>query len=220
MIEFLKQYQEIITLFFTIAVGISTVVYSFITAKLLSETKRMRKSQTDPEIFVSLVQNESSILFIDLLVENIGMGPAYNIKFEVIKDFELSKRMLSEVGFIKDGINYFSPKQSMRVWVASFISDKELKNKSIDIKVIYRNSIYETFSREFTLNFSQFASITQLGRPPIHTIAEKITNIERSINNIASGSQKLRIDVYDSVDRKLEQKQLDEEYEEFKKSQK
>jgi hypothetical protein len=93
MIDLLKEYQAIITLLFTIAVGVSTIVYAYLTAKLVNETKRMRKSQTDPEISVSLVQNDISISLIDLIVENIGLGPAYEIKFEILKDRNLSIEM-------------------------------------------------------------------------------------------------------------------------------
>jgi hypothetical protein len=219
MIELLKQYQEIITLLFTIAVGISTIFYVRLTAKLVKETIKMRKSQTDPEISVLLVSNESSISFIDLLVENIGMGPAYNIKFEVKKDFALSKGMLSEVGFIKNGINYFSPKQSMRLWVASFINNKELPEKVIELKVSYSNSLSEIFTRTFTLNFSQYASLIQLGTPPLQRVADKIELIEKNLDNITSGFKKLKIDIYDAKDRKDEKRKLDKEFEEFDKSQ-
>ena len=38
MIEFLREYSDLIILFFTIVVGISTVVYAILTKKLVDET--------------------------------------------------------------------------------------------------------------------------------------------------------------------------------------
>ncbi|MDP3148062.1 MAG: hypothetical protein Q8N83_02925 [Ignavibacteria bacterium] len=219
MIEFLKEYQELITLLFTIAVGISTIVYAYLTAKLVSETKLMRKSQTDPEISLSLVQNDHSISFIDLVIENIGLGPAYNINIEVVKDFKLSNRMLSEVGFIKNGIKYFSPRQSLKLWVASFIEDKELAEKSIELKITYTNSLNEQFTRQFILNFSQFSYFTQLGTPPLIKIAEHLETIDKTLNNITSGFKKLKVDIFDSDDREQHEKEVAKEFEEYKKSQ-
>ena len=215
MVEILRDYSDLIILIFTVAVGVSTIVYAFLTAKLVNETRRMRKSQTDPEISVSLVHNDNSIIFIDLLVENIGLGPAYNLEFKIIKDFQLPKRKLSEVGFIKNGINYFSPKQRMRIWIASFKEDKILGEKSIELEVKYTNSISEKFIRTFILNFSQFASFTQLGTPALQKIANELEKIERDFHKIASGFSKLKIDIFDTEDRKDEQNQIDEHIKEF-----
>ena len=220
MIELLREYNDLIILFFTIAVGISTIVYAYLTAKLVSETKRMRKSQTDPELSISLIQHESSIIFIELLVENIGLGPAYNVDFEVIKDFKLPKRNLSEVGFIKNGIRFFPPKQPMKLWVASFREDEDLEKKSIIINVIYENSISEKFSREFELNFSQFADFLQLGTPPLHKIARQLENMERDIHNISTGFNKLKVETYNSDDREKEREKLEQHFKEFKERQK
>lgn len=220
MIEILREYNDLIILFFTIAVGISTIVYAILTAKLVVETKKMRKAQTDPEISISLVQSEFSIVFIDLMVENIGLGPALNIKFSLINDFKLSKRNLSEVGFIKNGINYFSPKQCMRLWVASFREDEELENKNIEINVNYENSISEKFERKFILSFSQFSDFTQLGTPPLHKIAQKIESIERDFHNLTTGFNKLKVYTFDSDDRDQEEKLMQEQFQEFKDKQK
>jgi len=220
MIEILREYSDLILLVFTIAVGISTIVYAFLTAKLVNETRRMRKSQTDPEISISLVQNDNSIIFIDLLVENIGLGPAYNLEFKVIKDFQLPKRKLSEVGFIKNGINYFSPKQRMRLWIASFKEDKNLADKSIELEVTFTNSISEKFFRTFILNFSQFSSFTQLGTPPLQKIANKLEKIERDFHNISTGFSKLKINIFDAKDREEEQKEIEEHFKRFEEKQK
>lgn len=209
MVEILREYSDLIILIFTIAVGISTIVYAFLTAKLVNETRRMRRAQTDPEISISLIHHDNSIIFIDLLVENIGLGPAYNLEFKVIEDFQLPKRKLSEVGFIKNGINYFSPKQRMRLWIASFKEDKNLGEKSIKLEVTYVNSLSEKFIRTFILNFSQFSSFIQLGTPPLQKIANKLEKIERYFHNFVTGFSKLQVDIFDTKDREEEQKELE-----------
>jgi hypothetical protein len=218
MIEFLRENQAVITLVFAFAVTVSTIVYAILTWRLVSETRRMRKAQTDPEISVSLIQNENSINFIDLVTENIGLGSAYNIKFDILKDFKLSKRMLSEVGFIKNGITYLSPRQSMKSWIASFLHDKELVNKSIELKVTYNNSLSEQYTKQFILNFSQFAFIKQLGTPPLIKIGEHLESIEKNINDITSGLKKLKIEIYDTKDRNEEEQQRLKDFDEFNKS--
>jgi hypothetical protein len=126
--------------------------------------------------------------------------------------------MLSEVGFIKNGIPYFSPKQSMKLWAASFIEDKELADKSFELNVTYSNSLLERFTRKFILNFSQFADLTRLGAPPLFDIAEHLKSIDKNIDNITSGFKKLKIETYDLNDRNKEEEQMLKTFNEFKKS--
>lgn len=212
MIEFLSTYSDIITLLFTVIVGLSTLVYAILTAKLVKETKLLRKAQTDPEIFISLIHNENSISFIDLKVENIGLGPAYEIEFNVIKDFKLLKRNLSEVGFIKNGIRYFSPKQKLQLFVASFIDDPEgLSNKEIELEVKYKNSIGQFMVRRFLLSFGEYSSFTQVGSPPLHKIANNLEKIKTSFDSVISGFKKLQVDTYNNSDRIEKEKRIEEE---------
>ena len=51
----------------------------------------MRKVQTDPEISITIQPSESDINYLDMVIENIGLGSAQNIHFEVIPDFECEK---------------------------------------------------------------------------------------------------------------------------------
>lgn len=223
MIEFFTKYSDVITIFFTIAVGISTIVYAILTAFLVKETKKMRKIQTDPHIFINLEQSEFSISFIDLVVKNIGLGPAYEVKFKVIKDFEMKRKgNISNIGFIKNGLQYFAPQQITKQFIASFIDDDtNLEEREFEIEVEYKNSIGDSFNEKFLLSFAQFKSITQLGSgSPLYKISKELEKIATFIRHLTTDFHRLNINVYDSEDRKVEEEELAKEYEEFKKSQK
>ena len=222
MMEFLTKYSDLITLFFTIAVGVSTIVYAFLTIILVRETRKMRKAQTDPHIFVNLEHSEFSISFIDLVVKNIGYGPAYNVTFNVTKDFEMQRKgNISEIGFIKNGLKYFAPNQSTHQFIASFINDKSnLADREIEIQVKYKNSTGNQFDEIFLLSFTQFKHTTQLGSgPPIYKISKEFEKLNTYLGHIVSDFKRLNINVFDSDDRKNEEEKLNEEYEDFMKSQ-
>jgi len=208
--------MEIITLIFAGVVALSTVVYAILTQRLVNETRIMRRSQTNPEVSVSLSHNEISISFIDLLVENIGMGPAYDIKFKVIKDFELLKgRKLTEVGFVKNGIRYMAPRQNLRLYLASFIENpKELEEKEIELIVSYKNGLEENFERKFVLSFSQYASFFQLGSPPLHKIANNLEKIRNDFHSIIDGFKRIKVNIYDSEDREIEEEEIEKRMQE------
>jgi hypothetical protein len=87
---------------FSGSVVAATIAYVVLTWKLVSETRKMREAQTEPKVFVTIQPREEWINFMDLVIQNIGLGPAYNIEFEVHPDFEYEKgKFLSEIGFMK-----------------------------------------------------------------------------------------------------------------------
>ena len=100
---FLNENSNAILAFFSFVVCITTVVYAWITGRMFYETKKMREAQTEPNISLSIMSKEEHAHLKDLEIQNIGFGPAYNIKFEVIPDFQYTKRkMLSELNIMKN----------------------------------------------------------------------------------------------------------------------
>jgi hypothetical protein len=64
-------------------VTISTVVYSILTGKLVSETTKMRQVQTEPKIEITIKPFDFAINIVRLHVRNIGLGPAINVTFNM-----------------------------------------------------------------------------------------------------------------------------------------
>jgi hypothetical protein len=96
-LEFLNQNSGVFTIIFSAVVAIATMVYAILTWRLVSETRKMREVQTEPKISITIQPREAWINFIDMVIQNIGLGTAYNIKFKVNTDFEYKKgNFLSE----------------------------------------------------------------------------------------------------------------------------
>ena len=67
---------------FTFVVAASTVIYAFLTWKLVSETRKLREMQTAPRVSVRLELAEYvSSGGMELVIANEGQGPAQNIQF-------------------------------------------------------------------------------------------------------------------------------------------
>jgi hypothetical protein len=88
LLESINQNTGIITTIFTVVVGFATVAYAFLTWSLVSETKRMIEVQTEPKVSAIIQPNEANLNLIDLIVQNIRLGPAYDLEFELNHDFE------------------------------------------------------------------------------------------------------------------------------------
>lgn len=97
VLEFLGQNESAFTVIFSALVAIATLVYAILTWRLVSETRKMREAQTEPNISVTIQPREEWMNFVDLIIQNIGLGPAYNIKFEINPDFKtFTGKFLSE----------------------------------------------------------------------------------------------------------------------------
>ena len=210
ILNFLNQYNTAFTVIFTFVVATATAVYAILTWKLVSETRKMRKSQTEPNVFLFFQPREEWINFIDMAIQNIGQGPAYDIKFNVIGDFEYKKdKLLSDLSPIKKGLNYLAPNQKIQTFFTSMVEDfKKKTEKPFEIIVSFKNEDEKVKENRFIIDFSEFADLRQLGGgPPLHQIAKKIENIEKDIHRISIGHSKIKTITYTKKDIEEENKE-------------
>ncbi len=150
----------------------------------------MRKAQTEPHISAIIQSKEEYINWIDMIIQNIGLGPAYNVKFEINPDFEDGNIKLSEVGFIKNGLPYFAPNQKFEFFLTNLAENYQDKIKTaFQVKITYENTIHELRSNTYLIDLSQQSSLPKLGVPPIYQISENLKSIDTTLNEI---SEKLK----------------------------
>jgi len=179
----------------------------------------MREAQTEPKVSVTIQPREEWINFIDMVIQNIGLGPAHNIKFEVNPDFEYMKgKFLSELGFMKNGLKYLAPNQKLQFFLTSMIENFEEKTKKpFEIRVTYQNSIGKTYKDVYMVDFSQLIGLSQLGEPPLYKIAKNVEEIKEDIHHLSTGFHKMKVIRYTKEDEEAEIKQLLEQAKQLKK---
>ncbi len=188
-IDFLNQNSGAITLIFTMVVALATVAYVVLTWSLVSETKKLREVQTEPKISAIIQPREEWLNFIDLIIQNIGLGPAYNIQFQVDPDFEEEGRSfkLSDIGFIKNGLRYLAPNQKLQTYLTNLADNFEQKcNNPFRIVVSYQSAIGKRYNDEYLIDFSQRREIRDVGKPAINKIADSIERIETHVEKYLS----------------------------------
>jgi hypothetical protein len=195
MIDLLNQNSGAITTIFSAVVALATVVYAILTWKLVSETRKMREVQTEPKISATIQSDERYINWINLIIQNIGLGYAYNLKFELDPDFEDQNTpdvenvdeyfKLSEVGFIKNGLPFFAPSQKIQFFLTNLAEDFKKKLETpFKIKITYENSIHRSYSDSYLIDFSQQRRLNQVGKPPIYEISKKLEDINNTLKAI------------------------------------
>ena len=189
MFKLLNQNSGALLVVFSLVVTLATVFYVILTGKLVSESRKMREAQTEPNIFVSLHSKEDWVGLIDLVIQNIGLGAAYNLKFELKPDFEYSKgQFLSELNFIKNGVNYLAPSQKIKHFLTSLVGKKELEKIKIEFKVKYENSLGKLSQENYILDFSEFYGRRRVGEPSLKKIADNLEKIQKDIHAIIDSS--------------------------------
>ena len=208
LFNFLNQNSGTLLVIFSAIVALSTVIYALLTFALVRETSKMRVAQTEPCIDITYKPRDEWLKLIDIAIKNIGLGPAYDIKFDVIpltKDeitVELIKE-LKEKHFFSSGLNYLSPGQEISTFFTSINTEFKGKMASrILIKISYKNSIDKNYLNEYMINLSELEGIIKIGQPPpLYKIAKDIEVIKDEIKHLTSGFKRLNTDIYTSEDR-------------------
>lgn len=210
LLEFLNQNSGAFAVIFSAVVAVATIVYAILTWRLVSETRKMREAQTEPKVSVTIQPREEWINFIDMVIQNIGLGPAHNIKFNVKPDFEYAKeKFLSELGFMKNGLRYLAPNQKLQFFLTSMIENFEEKTKKpFEIRVTYQNSVGKKYEDVYIIDFSQLIGLSQLGEPSLYKIAKNIEKIQEDIYHLSTGFHRMKVIRYTKEDVEKETKQL------------
>ena len=154
-----------------------------LTSSLVKETKKLRKAQMEPMISVYLKPREEYLNWIELVLENIGAGPAFDVHVELDGDMEcFGSKYLSNFGFVRNGIRYLGSNQCYRVFVADMTDDFDTKLQiKVPLKVRFKGPEKKEIVHEYVLDFSQFEGLNQLGIPPLHRMADSLEFIAGKI---------------------------------------
>lgn len=165
--------KDMITLIIGLMTGGATVVLAVITWRyvrltrdILEENRQMRLDAQKPEIAIYLrsektasFPNQPKITSMFLYVENIRLGPAYDVEFTTDLSFSVtSGHSLREVGFLEHGIRYLPPGQKRKYLLANeyYPDFDELMQKQLKIMVAYKDSVNEKYECCFYLDFQAY----------------------------------------------------------------
>jgi hypothetical protein len=148
-------------------------------------TDRQVAALTDPVVFFGV---EEVSMVDQFFVQNVGPGIAYNVNFEVIKDFDsailVDDQRLSDLAFIKNPLKTLAPGQKISFAVIKPFQENLFK-ETIKVKVSYKNKLEakESFEKPFPIEFAFAEGMREVRVPSIpenvKKIAESIEKMER-----------------------------------------
>jgi hypothetical protein len=175
-----------------VVLTVITAIYVYLTGRLAKESQAMRLAMLRPELAVYLSPDEGAPLFMLLRIENIGSGPAYQLRFSTDRPFQTEDEVdLRELGIFRKGLSFLAPKQRIEHFLVSTIGKfNQLAKDPLKISVEYSDVLGEHHKQDFVLDFGEFAYISRLGTPPLYEIASAIKKIQSDINHVATGFSK------------------------------
>jgi len=216
-LNFLNDNAGALNVAFVGVVAMATVVYAVLTSKLVRETRNLREAQTEPHIEVFYRMRDEWMSLIDVVVKNIGAGPAYDLRFEVtaVETNEATEVLLKRLGEFKSissGISFLGPGQEFSSFWTNMTDQFEKKIEAqLLVKSTCRSTTGASYERQHIIDFSELKGIQRIGEPPLLKIAKSLEKLQQDVQYLSSGFKKLKIDLYDSDDRDAERKQWEEE---------
>ena len=213
MVDFLNSNSGAFQVVFAFVITAATICYVILTRSLVRETKRLREVETEPQISIYLEPEERWINLMDLVIRNIGRGPAYNIRFEIDPDFEYRKgRFLSNLPFMQE-LHYLAPGQTIRFFLANAI---DVFNRKVagafKITAHYENEVGTFKSGSFKIEFERFEGMSGIGEPPLYKIAKSIEVIHKDIQSFLTGFKRAKVEVWTQDDIRAEHEAIMKEY--------
>jgi hypothetical protein len=197
------------TLLGTFATAIATFALWRVTGVLAVETKRMADASAQPQVVANIVPNQWSTIHLDINVENTGNATAFDIEISFDPPLENGEARSGNTPIPFQRISLLKPGQSM----TSYLSDVgDYLDKSFEVRVSWK-LMPDATNREhlsYWLNMSDYKGVSYLGsRDPNIQIAEQVRMIRDDWKSVASGSKKVRADVFTSEDRQREEEILE-----------
>lgn len=223
LFEFLNKNSGALSVLFSAAVTIATVVYAILTWKLVTETRLLREAQTEPRIEITAQPFETAYNLLRLQVRNTGMGPArrLRLRINVISGGESALSMLNELtkpNFFEKGLEYFGPGQERFSAFTNMAVDFNAKVAAVfEVWIRYESATGQRYEDTAVIDMAEWKGAQQLGTPSIYKIAKSIEIIQKDVGHFASGFRRLGIDVYSQDDRDRENDELQQLHEDMQR---
>lgn len=206
-IDYLNKNAGALSTVFAGVVMLATVISAILTIALVKETRKLREVQTEPQIEITACPNPQMASIFTLLVKNIGLGPAYDVSFdlqgesksagesELIKDFSKSQ-------FLQKGLKYLGPGQELKSRYTQMTEKYDDKIKArLEVAVSYKNSNKKLRKDIILIYFEEFEGYGTLGTQPLYAMSKAMDKIESNFSSLVTGFRRLNVDIHSQKDR-------------------
>jgi hypothetical protein len=173
--------------------AIFTAIYVFGTFLMWWEMRKSRLRLDEPNIQISLEPQLRWGNFLDLLVENIGNIPVYDLKLTIYPSGLKTRgdKNLEDLNLFKKTIPVFGVGQKIKTFAISYI-DFVNKDQSRKIRFVaeYRTgNNKKRIVQEYDFDLEVYLGMTALSEKSLNDVVEQLKELTKETTKIASSIQ-------------------------------
>jgi hypothetical protein len=165
-----------------LVIAISTSLLCVLTGFHVLYTKKLLEQQSRPKIVVSATPDEIYGSLINYRIENIGLGVAKNVRFDLIGEFpplnsSNASGEGSKFGPLTNGVSFLPPSERLVFLWGEFSSLREgIGEKPLRIRCAYYSMSDKFYSEVFPISINHHA-LTYTRTAPLQQIADSLKKI-------------------------------------------
>lgn len=174
---------DVLVKFSNIFIAPLTFALVWLSYILATETKKTRLQNKEPHIIVT-IEPSTYIGFFDVVIENIGSGPAFDISVSFNPEITIKRN--KDIVFASKqkilNIPTLKPKQRYSSFIGNF-RDISQGPSSVVINCCDEDEVIRSYSN--TIDISVFEGMSKLGGDKVEKITESLDRISKSIHNLS-----------------------------------
>lgn len=182
-----------INAFSTSVTALATAVLAFLTYRLALESRLLRKANSEPRVVAYLAPNPDGNGAVNFVLANYGLGPAFDVHFEIHNDEDDFQNHSVYVKPNPDRTPFAVIPQSEKISVFfgvgyQLFSGEEHRLrplKPFDVTVRYKDIEKRVCEMRYTLDVAQFTGLAGLAnKPALVSISDSMSKIEGHLQKL------------------------------------
>ena len=198
----------------TVVIACSALASLWLTWRLSQDNRALRRAGTEPEVVAYLGLDPRSGFLVNLVLENVGQGPACDVEFFVDadpKDFADHKVMYVTAGTTRKVKSLLPQAERVERLIGVgnrlFSEDEEARLQPFRVEVSYSNLRGVPIGpRKYVLDIAELGGAVQ-SAPTEERLADSLEKIERHLGHFSTGFQRLRVETITTAERRAEEEE-------------
>jgi hypothetical protein len=181
---------------------------------LARETRQTWVQNRLPHVLVTIEPTPASLMYADLVIENVGGGPAFDVEARFdpelkVKD-ERRPSSISAHSILRPPM--LKPKQRIRTLVGRWHGISP-KRSTVSCTCKDAAGVEHTFIN--VVDMDSYEGLSLLGEEPLQKISKEVEQMRKAIETLSTGWRRLEVNTHDAADRAAEQAAQDEHFRQF-----
>ena len=198
LLNWIANHEGVVISVATVAIAMFAGITAWLTRSLVAENKRLRNVGVEPSVIAYLVGDSQSAHQINLVLANVGRGPARNIKFflELEDKYFGHNRIASPNRDDRAAIGFLLQNDK---WVMLFGSGPGLLNEArvppFKARIQWENLNGKSYEERYTRDVSQFRGVFLPVSSSENEIAKSLRKISKRLDSFATAGSSGRLKV-------------------------